>query len=304
MKNKKIYINKRPVSGPWGGGNKFVRYLSSYLIEEKYDVTYKLENDVDLIFCFDPRPNSDRIWYQDFLNHREKYDSKIIQRIGDIGTHSKPDLNYLVKESSVLSDFVIFPSMWSKEMINYKKDNYSIIHNAPMKVFFKSKKNKNKEEKIKVITHHWSTNKKKGFDYYSFLGKKIKEGLDNIDFTYIGRYNEDFSKEGIKHIQPLDEVNLSLLLPEYDVYLTASLEEAGANHVLEAIASKLPVAYRKGGGSINEYCKEYGIEYDSKESMIECIKKLKNYKRKKQYNRNIDDVIKSYEEIICTILST
>ena len=39
----------------------------------------------------------------------------------------------------------------------------------------------------------------------------------------------------------MDELNLSLTLPSHDIYLTASLEEAGANHVLEALACGLPV---------------------------------------------------------------
>jgi len=290
------------VIGPWGGGNKFVRFLADHLRDNNYIVTYNLEKDVDLIFCFDPRPNHDRVWYQDFLNHRNKFGSKIIQRVGDIGTHSKPDLNHLVKESVILSDYVIFPSIWAKETISYKKNNCKVIQNAPLPIFYQASKNKIKEEKIKVVTHHWSTNEKKGFDYYAYLGNKIEDMSLNIELTYIGRYNEKFSRRGIKHIHPLGENELSLLLPNFDIYLTASLEEAGANHVLEALACKLPIAYRKGGGSINEYCKDWGLEYDKKESMIDCIKELKDFKIKKQYNRTIKDVIKSYEEIICKIL--
>jgi glycosyltransferase involved in cell wall biosynthesis len=96
----------------------------------------------------------------------------------------------------------------------------------------------------------------------------------------------------------LDEKQLSLTLPKHDVYLTASLEEAGANHVLEALACGLPVVYRKGGGSINEYCEKYGIEYSSKDEMIKCIDQLKEYKFKKQYNRTIKEVVESYERMM------
>ena len=276
MDKKNIYINKKPVSGPWGGGTKFVRNLTQHLTNKGYNVTYDLQENIDLIFCFDPRPNHNRIWYQDLLNHKFKFGSKIIQRIGDIGTHSKPDLNLLVKESSILSDYVIFPSFWAKEMINYEKNNFSVIENAPLEIFYQTNKPEIKEDKIKVVTHHWSTNEKKGFDYYSFLGNKIEDELLDIEFTYIGRYNENFSKRGIKHIQPLDEKQLSLILPSFDVYLTASLEEAGANHVLEAMACNLPVVYRQGGGSINEYCEGMGIEYTSKDEMIKAIQNIKN----------------------------
>ena len=50
-----------------------------------------------LIFCFDPRPNESGIWYQHFLNYRQAHNAKIIQRVGDLGTHGKPELTELVK---------------------------------------------------------------------------------------------------------------------------------------------------------------------------------------------------------------
>ena len=37
------------------------------------------------------------------------------------------------------------------------------------------------------------------------------------------------------------------VLPSYDIYLTASEEEAGANHVLESLAAGLPIVYRDTG---------------------------------------------------------
>ena len=55
----KIYLNRRPVSGPWGGGNKTVSMLSKSLTELGHKVVYQLEDNIDIIFCFDPRPNGD-----------------------------------------------------------------------------------------------------------------------------------------------------------------------------------------------------------------------------------------------------
>ena len=108
----KVYINREPVSGPWGGGNKTVSRLVELLIENKNKVVFDLkDSDIDIIFCFDPRPNSKGIWYKDFLDYVDKNrDTKIIQRVGDVGTHGKPDLTSLVRESVSHSDFLIFPS--------------------------------------------------------------------------------------------------------------------------------------------------------------------------------------------------
>jgi len=302
----KVYLNKTPVAGPWGGGNKFVSQLAEELHKKKVNVTYELTSDVDVIFCFDPRSNHQGLWYQDFLNHKIKLGSKIIQRIGDVGTHSKPDLTKLVNQTSRISDFVIFPSEWAKNYINYDNKNCRIIKNRPHPVFYQNRKNKFKvEKKLKIITHHWSTNEKKGFDLYAQLGKYLLHNpLRNIEFTYIGRYNEKFSKEGINVIDPLNSDELSKILPKHDLYLTASIEEAGANHVLEALGAGLPVLYRENGGSIGEYCEGYGIEYKSDlKSMICAIdlfrkNSLYYYEKVADYTGTIDDVVREYVRII------
>ena len=65
----KVYFNRKPVSGPWGGGNKTVNSLVNRLHN---NVVFDLEDDVDIIFCVDPRPNEDGLWYQDFLDHKVK----------------------------------------------------------------------------------------------------------------------------------------------------------------------------------------------------------------------------------------
>lgn len=303
----KIYINREPVTGPWGGGNKTLSALCDRL-KKNNDVVFQLEKDIDVIFCFDPRPNSKGIWYQHFLNYKNANPgTKIIQRVGDVGTHSKPELTELVKQSTQYSDYVIFPSLWAKNYINYNKENFKIIPNAAEKVFHKGKKCINEEidksKKIKIVTHHWSDNPKKGFLIYSKLGKLISERrLENFEFTYIGRYNKSFPMDGIKILNPLPAEQIADELINYDVYLTASLEEAGANHVLEAMASGLPVLYRVGGGSINEYCKDHGVEYNDAdiENLNNLIEKLNN-QNFKEYNNTIDDTITKYEDLIINV---
>ena len=303
MKNKsKVYINRQPVVGPWGGGNKFVSLLSDYLLKKGHLVTYDLTDDVDIIFCFDPRPNSKGLWYQNFLDHRYMFNSKIIQRVGDVGTHSKPQLTKLVTQTVQYSDFVIFPSQWSKDYIKYEKDNCKVIHNAPLPIFYNNRRSQYSiGSSVKVVTHHWSTNEKKGFDYYEYLGKKIGESLNDVEFTYIGRYNDRYSHTGINVINPMDKEQLSVELPKHDIYLTASLEEAGANHVLEAMACGLPVLYRSNGGSISEYCSEYGKEYSTKDQMLKEISGYANTRTEGKYDRSADDVVRIYEKIICQV---
>ena len=46
----KVYLNRKPVSGPWGGGNKSLILLDKYLASDKdIQLTYDLnESDIDV----------------------------------------------------------------------------------------------------------------------------------------------------------------------------------------------------------------------------------------------------------------
>ena len=297
----KVYINRKPVKGPWGGGNKFVRILSDYLNSSRYEVTYNLTNDTDAIFCFDPRPNDEGVWYQDFLNHKKKFGTKIIQRVGDLGTHSKPELTKLVAQTLQISDFMIFPSEWSRDWIGFKGDNCEVVHNAPMSIFYENRQvNLTTSVKPKLVTHHWSMNPKKGFHFYQFLQEHI-DRTSEFDFKYIGRLPDEIN---IKNkTDPIAASALSIELPKNDIYITASIEEAGANHVVEALGCGLPVVYHEAGGSIDDYCKNYGESFETFENMLESIRLVvasySTYKNKAlSYNRNNDDVVLKYLEMI------
>jgi glycosyltransferase involved in cell wall biosynthesis len=299
----KVYINREPVTGPWGGGNKTVTKLFERL-SEQHEVVFNLCPDIDLIFCIDPRPNNYGEWYQHFLNYRGQFQkTKIIQRVGDLGTHSKPQLTEMVKQAVLYSDFIIFPSKWAKEWLGYSKDNYRIVYNCPLEIFYENRSNNMEiDGKIKLVSHHWSTNPKKGFDMYKKLDEFVGEN-DKFEFTYIGRKPDDLILKNSTYISPIDAEQLSKILPRNDIYITASIEEAGANHVLESLAAGLPVVYHKDGGSILDYCEDYGEQYSNFEEMVSSIEKVAdNYKLYKEkvlcYNDKIDNVIEKYMEVI------
>ena len=68
---------------------------------------------------------------------------------------------------------------------------------------------------------------------------------------------------------------IAKIIPKNHVYLTASTEEAGANHVVEGLACGLPILYHRNGGSIPEYVSEYGIEFWDNESLINAIGEMR-----------------------------
>jgi glycosyltransferase involved in cell wall biosynthesis len=305
----KVYINRKPIIGPWGGGNRVVVGLSQRLVDEGHKVQYTLnsEDPPDIIFCMDPRPNNLHEWYQTFLHFKAFYGAKIIQRVGDVGTHGKPHLTSLVQDTVQMSDFLIFPSRWAKKIAKYDGNNYRIVENAPLKDFH-DQKNTTKQslDKVRLVTHHWSTNLKKGFDVYKHIDRNIVD--DNIHFTYIGATPRGFIFKNTNHIGPVgNPKQIAKLLSDNNVYLTASEEEAGANHILEGMAVGLPVLFHENGGSIVEYVNGAGISYATKEEIPEALTALKNSlsvinDRVLDYNRSIDDVMDEYMEIIDNVV--
>ena len=67
-----IYLNREYVPGPWGGGNKTLKALIEALEKDGHQIVYNLnQQNIDLLFCFDPRPNVYGEWYQDILNYKQ-----------------------------------------------------------------------------------------------------------------------------------------------------------------------------------------------------------------------------------------
>lgn len=311
----KVYINRKPVAGPWGGGSKILTACIDALKRAQHDVTFTLTKDVDVVFCFDPRqgPEADQMGYVGILSFVRDLVKvgkiiPIVQRVGDLGTHGKPDLFKLVLASTNVSTIVIYPSVWAYDYVrnaaslyNIRHTNHwSVIRNAPVDVFKKYRAIKNDIPKnISFVTHHWSTNPLKGFSFYEqFNNWCLKNGHT---FTFIGRKPDNVK---LNVIGPLNEHELAVELPKYDVYVTASEAEAGANHVLEAIASGLPVIFSVKGGSIPEYCAGMGIQFDGTLDDISRavhylrldFKKIK--KRLIAYDETIDDVAQRYVQVI------
>lgn len=266
----KIYFNRRPVKGPWGGGSKVLSSVveechkrnHTVIFEEQLDLT---NGDVDLIVCLDPRPNQS-VDFKKMLEYKEKFGKKILQRVGDLGTHGKPELFELLKKTTPLVDVLVFPSNWAKKYLNQDDSiQQYVIKNAPLPAFVFSKNyEKSFDEKINLVTHHWSDNVNKGFDFYQELDNYCLNSK-KFTFTYIGRAPRNISFN--RHLPPHDVSGLIDELPNYHIYVTASKLEAGANHVLEALALNLPVLYHSDGGSIHEYCKDHGFSYTNLEEL-------------------------------------
>lgn len=304
----KVYMNRAPVAGPWGGGNKLVAALVTRLTEAGHEVTYTLGGKCDVYVCFDPRPNDYRDDATHILGACRSNKARFICRVGDVGTHGKPMLTRLWTGILPHADDIVFPSIWARDyLISYTNDtapqlahavesklmNAHIVPNGAMNAFFEHRRDDGPARKpVNVVTHHWSDNPMKGFDVYQAIDK-----LNDIEFTYIGRAPSNVSFKN--YIPPMTAEALAGELPTHDIYLTASRAEAGANHVLEAMACGLPVAYTKLGGSIEEYCDGFGVGFDgTAEGAKRAIDKIVDRKNKNVFTRTIDEAVDEYMKVV------
>lgn len=296
----KFYVNRKPKAGPWGGGVKTVNLLVEAIHNAGHEAVFGLnDRDIDVIFCMDPRPNDLGEWYGHFLQYRKMHGAKIVQRVGDIGTHSKPELTQLVRETIPLSDAVLYISQWAADTIGVSNPNQEVIDLAPPKCFYQFRAARDTAASpLKIVTHHWSDNPKKGGALYKKLDNFIGSTRE-FEFTFIGRLAEEFKLKHSVHVDPLGAFELSKLLPQYDVYLTASIEEAGGNHSVEALACGLPIVYHEAGGGVANFCCNIGEGYRTFEEMLNKLRKTKsNYRDLKNkvlgYNRTLENVCDQY----------
>jgi glycosyltransferase involved in cell wall biosynthesis len=298
----KIYFNRRPTVGPWGGGSKVLFAITQECLKKGHKVFYeehiRTNEFYDVLFCMDPRPNSFTCFEQ-LIEHKFRHNSKIVQRIGDLGTHGKPELLDAAIRASSFSDLLIFPSKWALNYFGSTPKKSIVIENAPLKKFQAKDKKESNNKKISIVSHHWSDNMLKGFDVYKELDEYCSRSSE-YSFTFVGRKPQEVKLSN--YIPPLDVDGLISELPKHDVYVTASRLEAGANHVLEAMALGLPVLYHKEGGSINEYCKEFGMAYKDKDDLINILKNEGDTVRSMigtvNYCRSSEDMAKEYVDIL------
>lgn len=310
----KIFFNRRPTPGPWGGGTKVVSSIVDECLARGHEVFFEEDlfskNKYDVLFCIDPRLSQSHSYY-DLLAYRQANKVPLIQRVGDLGTHGKPELLLTLVETCHLPDHIIFPSEWAKTVLleatqqtrGYQPPSLSVIKNEPNVLFVDAKVSANQTMTypLRLVTHHWSDNQKKGFDTYQFLSDYSHDHSDFSKFTFIGR--KPHNSIITNHIQPLDVTALTVELPKHSVYVTASKQEAGANHVLEAIALGLPVLYHSDGGSIPEYAKDFGIQYTSNSDIISILHNhlddlmSRNNHEKRKHIRSSVDMAKCYVDL-------
>jgi len=310
----KISIGAKIIEGPFGGGNSFIRNLAGYLSSNGIKVVNHLKDtDIDFILLVNPLIGSststfdhlDILKYQKYVNPK----SISIQRINECDERKNTNfVNSKIIESNKYVDITIFVSDWLKELFlnaGLHSENSFVIKGGPSSKLFNNslKKRWNKNEKLKIVSHHWSGNWMKGFDTYKKIDQLISKKKWNykIEFTYIGNLPNNFTFKNTKYFEPMKESDVSLELKKHHLYVTGSINEPSGNHHMEAAMTGLPILYINSGG-IPEYCNSFGVEFelenieDSLENLIQNYDKY--YENLKKYPYIFENAAKEFLNII------
>ena len=286
----KIAINLKPSNEISGGGITFLKLLVNKLVETNHSVFFNLnEQDLDLILIMDPRWNHSNNSFnsKQILRYLTKINPRVIvvHRINECDERKNTNfMNKKLRQINYLADSTVFVGKWLldlkvKNQLSFH-DLDSIIRNGADKHIFN---NRNFDQwlgvgPLKLVTHHWSSNRMKGFDIYEqldiILGKE--EFRKKFSFTYIGNLPKKFKFTNSLHINPVQGVELALKIKENHGYITASINEPGGNHQNEGAACGLPLLYRNSG-CLPEYCDGYGVMFDENNFEAKLLEFYTNY---------------------------
>ena len=305
----KISINAPLFDQPYGGGMGFLKIIKKYLESQGAEVINHLaSDDIQIILHLNVTYTFQYTFYAAWIYKLTHPKCVIIHRVNDSGLHrSNECMNHLINQCSRYSDFIVYNSDWLWSVMYPKlkmAKPWKIIYNGADSDIFNNRGKKKwcKSTKLKIVTHHWSSNYHKGHDIYkkldSMLGEQKYGNL--FEFTYIGNFPSKISYKNIRILNPMDAHNLGKELKKNHIYLSASRNEAGPMHVVEGALSGLPLLYIRSGAT-PEYCSGYGVEFDA-DSFAEKLLEIRNnydlyYDNIKAYRKTGQIMAKNYFDL-------
>lgn len=304
---KKLLMNRKPVNGPWGGGNLFVKAIVENAEKHGWEVVHKMQLGLDAILMVDPRYDELGISANEIAAYKKQWkDVRVIHRVNECDARKgTSDMDNMLRACSSFTDATVFVSNWMKEyhQNGWKTEEQYVVYNGVNSEHFYPldedvqyyKKNLYKALKVpvKLVAHHWSNNKMKGFDIYEQLDEWVGKNA-GYEFIYIGRHNGTFKNATI--INPLFGRALGKELALGDVYVSASRWDPGPNHIIEALACEIPTFVHKDGGGAVEFAGENAV-YSSFEDLVLRIQQYK-YPEKRGWNISWEDCADEYFSIL------
>lgn len=303
----KVYVNRFPKFGPWGGGAKFANSFHKIAPDSGVDIvppdSVSIVPDVILLVGLDNDGQGisidQAIMYKNLI--KDQHDVKLVLRVNENDARKNTTTvdKMLLKAASYM-DATVFVSEWLQDYFVKQgwptKKNTVIINGVDREIFKPQPKLDN--GKINITAHHWSDNEMKGKDIYEQLDKLVGDYPDKLSFTYIGRHKCNFKNTNV--IKPLHGKALGEELGKYDVYVSASRFDPGPNHITESISCELPTYVHVDGGGC--------VEFAGKDHSYQTFDELKKLLLSKDFKPNTslqfpdwNDCIKEYIGFLETV---
>jgi hypothetical protein len=281
----KVALGYKIQNGPYGGANQFGVALRDFLQKKGCTVVFDLKDaDADIVLMLDPRARLKRetfgaieiIKYVCCTNPN----AIIIHRINECDERKgTKTVNKQLSLANSIADYAVFISSWLEQLHrgqNRFTENSSVIKNgADRSIFTYQKKQLPTDRKIRLVTHHWSSNWNKGWDVYTYLDEQLATTSlgDHFELHYFGNVPKNLSLKRIHVHPPKTGKELAESLHNNDIYLTASLNEPAGMHHIEGALCGLPLLYRNSG-ALPEYCNDYGVMFNDTNDVLASLEKL------------------------------
>jgi glycosyltransferase involved in cell wall biosynthesis len=311
----RIAFNMRPVDHPWGGGNQWLTQIVRHLRETGYAVRFDLRGRPDCVVVVDPRVGGNVGFGRDEIAaHRNRRpETRCLHRINESDQHREtPMMDELLAGVNEVADCTVFISAWLRDYHAARwfdlTRRHEVIHNGADPAIFHPVGSAELEQggPMRLVTHHWSDNPRKGFDVYERVDRLIADGtLPDTELWVIGRWPASIEWQAARTFPPTQGTELADLLRQAHVYLTASRFEAGAMHYVEGAQCGLPVLYNEDGGGIVEVASSFGIGYrDDVAGAIRAMRGRYPELRRAtlEHAPSGDEMCARYRELIQTLL--
>ena len=305
----KIYVNRLPVRGPYGGGAHFINAIYKSLMAEgsKHEpinpVDYAAQPD--LILCVGLTNDGQCMGLEQAIMYKVTNPNvKVVLRVNENDARkatAEVDRGLIAVSRHIdgtifVSDYMAHYFMKAREW--HCRDNTVIVNGCDREVFGPREKLNN--GKINIVAHHWSDNYMKGFDIYEEIDEFVGKNSDRFTFNYIGRGGNRFNNTNV--VNPLSGKKLGDELGKYDVYVSASRHDPGPNHILEAIASEIPTyVHRDGGGCVEFAGKDHVFsDWDDLVRILETgdFKPNENAMQAPSWDQCVGDYMSYLERIV------
>jgi glycosyltransferase involved in cell wall biosynthesis len=279
----RVAINMRPARSSWGGGSEWVRQTARFLAARGYDVGFDLRRHTDAIILVDPRVGGLVEFGPDEIEQYRRTTPGVfcLHRVNENDQRKGTShVDRLLAEANRVADHTVFISEWLRD---YHAERWfdrarahSVITNGADPAIYHpiGSGDMTAGEPMRLVTHHWSDNWKKGFAVYQEIDRLIAEGLlKDVTFQVIGRWPKEVRWRASTTVAPVRGARLAALLRAAHVYVTASAWEPGGMHFIEGAQCGLPVLYHADGGGIVEVARRFGIAFrDDVGSAIEQMR--------------------------------